>query len=120
MNLARLFQYTLDGEIRIAELTAANDALIIQAIGHAAEVKEFYREIRSLRRSHVALVDRRAVREGIIPPSESLTRPKLTEEQTAERTKTVESVRRSGPVAKTRSDAEAEYLKDPEAYAAAH
>jgi hypothetical protein len=109
---------------RAAAAEAVTEILTAQIAGdsgyHEKEVNQLYREIRSLRKTNAALVDRRALREGIIPPTESLTRPKPTEEEAAERSKTVESIRRSGPVAKTRTDAEAEYLANPEAYIEAH
>lgn len=131
MKIARLFEYTLDLEDEYAEglaLAAAADSrnevlteqLAAERERHAFEVKNLYREIRSLRRTNANLVDRRAIREGIIPPTESLTRTPPTAEEAAATSKVVQSKRTSGPVAQTRSTAEAEYLANPEAYAEAH
>ena len=137
MKLARLFSYTQELEAELSrqekffeELSDRFDELEARRVSdgttiavlrgklEAAETnieilrdqKDEYRfEARNLREQNAALLDRVALKLDVIPPSEPTKREPLSEEQQNERRETVDSIRRSGPVAKARQQAEAAY-----------
>lgn len=66
-------------------------------------------EIRDLRASYGELLDRVTEKLKLVPMSEPMKKEPLTEEQQLDRSRRIDSMRRSGPVAKVHQEAEAEY-----------
>lgn len=130
MNVARLFSYTrqLESQIRhereerdfeVCALKAAGErdsrafekTLTELKASHVGERTALYEEIRSLRENNLGLLERVVIKLQMVPVSEPLKTEPLTEEQKAARSERVDSIRRTGPVAKSRQEAEAAYFE---------
>jgi hypothetical protein len=121
-RIARLFTYTTELE----KALNANDLTFTQlheqlyetrarVAGESylkATIRDLQTEVKSLRQQNLDLLDRVALKLQMVPVSEPLKSEPLTEDQTAERSKRIDSVRRTGPVASTRQAAEAAYFAE--------
>jgi hypothetical protein len=91
------------------EVTALERRLAAQQADFLAWRESDFREIQSLRAQTVELLDRVAEKLKLVPMSEPMKPEPLTQEQQTERSRRIDSMRRSGPVAKVHQEAEEAY-----------
>lgn len=133
MNLARKFSYTKDLEKQADSLLeelrkiaqelfdeqrklASEQALRLTAEAvrddRLRELGDVRLENKELRKQNAELIDRVAIKLQMVPPTEPLKSEPLTPQETAARSEKVDSIRRTGPVAKSRQEAEAAYFAE--------
>jgi hypothetical protein len=80
----------------------------------AEQIASLNEEIKSLRENNLGLLDRVMIKQQMVPVTESLKPEPLTAEEKEKRSQQVDSIRRTGPVAKSRQEAEAAYYAEQE------
>jgi len=92
--------------VRVSERAAAAESRVglLQA-----EIERLERWNDKLSDQNFALTDRLCLKAGTVPTSEPLSAPKLSDEELDSRSARIDSVRRTGPVAKLRERAALQY-----------